>query len=85
MDVQMPEMDSFQATAENPQTGRISRKARLPIVAMTAHALKGEQERCLAAGMNCYLSKPIRAEELMKTVERLGEEENIGLGIRYGD
>ena len=80
MDVQMPEMDGFQATAEIRKLTDC-RKARLPIVAMTAHALKGDQERCLAAGMDCYLSKPIRAEELIETVERLGEEEQ-GLGIR---
>jgi PAS domain S-box-containing protein len=70
MDVQMPEMDGFQATAEirklsDPQ------KARLPVIAMTAHALKGDRERCLAAGMDSYISKPIDHDELIETVERL--------------
>jgi CheY-like chemotaxis protein len=68
MDVQMPEMDGFQATAairnQEKSTG-----AHIPIVAMTAHALKGDQERCLAAGMDAYVSKPIRTAELFKIIE----------------
>jgi CheY-like chemotaxis protein len=68
MDVQMPEMDGFVATAmirnEEKPTG-----AHIPIIAMTAHALKGDQERCLAAGMDAYVSKPIRTAELFKTIE----------------
>ena len=67
MDVQMPAMDGLQATAairklEDPK------KAGLPIVAMTAHAGKGDRERCLAAGMDGYLSKPINARELIETI-----------------
>jgi CheY-like chemotaxis protein len=63
MDVQMPEMDGIEAT-------RLIRKSEeagawhVPIVALTAHAMKGDSERCLDAGMNAYLSKPIRADEL---------------------
>ncbi len=76
MDVQMPEMDGFEATAAIRALPDLS-KAKMPIVAMTAHALKGDQERCLAAGMDAYLSKPIDAGELIATVERLGE---VGLG-----
>jgi len=73
MDVQMSEMDGFQATSAIRALPE-SRKARLPIVAMTAHALKGDRERCLAAGMDDYLSKPIDAEELIAMVERLANQ-----------
>jgi PAS domain S-box-containing protein len=68
MDVQMPEMDGFQATAaireKEIQTG-----AHIPIIALTAHAMKGDQERCLAAGMDVYISKPIQASELFAAIE----------------
>jgi PAS domain S-box-containing protein len=70
MDVQMPVMDGFAASAaireKEQATGR-----HMPIVAMTAHALKGDQERCLAEGMDAYVSKPIRTEDLFLTLERL--------------
>jgi PAS domain S-box-containing protein len=70
MDVQMPVMDGIQATVEIRKLAD-PHKARVPIVAMTAHALKGDAERCLTAGMDAYLSKPIRAAELIEMVERL--------------
>ena len=70
MDVQMPVMDGFEATAAVRKM-KDPKKARLPIIAMTAHALKGDVERCLAAGMNAYLGKPVKAEELVEMVERL--------------
>ncbi|MFI5120846.1 MAG: response regulator [Thermoanaerobaculia bacterium] len=70
MDVQMPEMDGFEATARirkrEEETGR-----HVPIVALTAHAMRGDRERCVRAGMDGYLSKPIRAAELIETLENL--------------
>ncbi len=69
MDVQMPEMDGLEATAAIRAREK-EFHAHIPIVAMTAHALKGDRERCLAAGMDGYVSKPIRAQTLMEEIER---------------
>ncbi len=68
MDIQMPEMDGFEATKAIRATPR---GATLPIVAMTAHALSGERERCLSHGMTDYLAKPFKAHELFTLVEQL--------------
>jgi two-component system, sensor histidine kinase and response regulator len=73
MDVQMPEMDGYQATAAIRQLEE-TRGGRLPIVAMTAHALDRDRERCLAAGMDAYLTKPIRMERLVEVLERVGAD-----------
>ncbi len=67
MDVHMPELDGFQATAE---IRRWPEAAGLPIIAMTARAMAGDREACLAAGMNDYISKPVRREELEETLRR---------------
>ena len=71
MDVQMPEMDGMEATGRIRGMERLS-NAHIPIVAMTAHAMKGDQERCLDAGMDAYISKPIAAAELLDMVQRMG-------------
>jgi CheY-like chemotaxis protein len=70
MDIQMPGMDGFEASA----TIRAKEKftgGHVPIIAMTAHALKADQERCFAAGMDGYVSKPIRTSELFSAIESL--------------
>ena len=68
MDVQMPEMDGFEATAAIRERER-REGGHVPIVAMTAHAMKGDRERCLAAGMDGYVSKPLQPQDLFQVVE----------------
>jgi CheY-like chemotaxis protein len=70
MDVQMPEMSGLEATAAIRQREEAS-GAHVPIVAMTAHAMAGDRERCLAAGMDGYVSKPLRPEELFGAIDDL--------------
>jgi len=69
MDIQMPEMDGFECTGLIRDREQRTR-SRLPIVAMTAHAMEGDAARCLAAGMDAYLSKPIQPDLLFEIVER---------------
>jgi len=70
MDIQMPRMDGFEATAAIREREKVA-GGHIPIVAMTAHALIGDQERCMASGMDGYVSKPIRTSELFATIERM--------------
>jgi signal transduction histidine kinase/CheY-like chemotaxis protein len=70
MDVQMPEMDGFEATAAIRFVEKMGHE-HVPIVAMTAHAMTGDRERCLAAGMDDYLSKPISAKALFEVINRV--------------
>jgi len=71
MDVQMPEMDGLAATVAIRDTEKAS-KSHLPIFAMTAHAMKGDRESCLQAGMDGYLAKPVRFSDLEQTLAGLG-------------
>ena len=73
MDVQMPELDGFEAVAAIRLQERQTGGRHLPIVALTAHAMKGDKERCLTAGFDSYLSKPIRSERLYATIGELLE------------
>ena len=72
MDIQMPEMNGWEATQaireKEKETGQ-----HIPIVAMTAHAMKGDEERCIAAGMDSYLAKPIRTQELLAVLDGIGD------------
>jgi two-component system sensor histidine kinase/response regulator len=70
MDVQMPELDGLAATAEIRRREKTSGE-HLPIVAMTAHALKGDRERCLAGGMDGYIAKPVKFDLVQQEIERL--------------
>src|SRR5262249_42967792 len=70
MDVQMPEMDGLEASRAIRQleaAGEIP-TGHIPIIAMTAHALSGDRERCLASGMDGYVSKPVRATQLLEAI-----------------
>jgi len=78
MDIQMPEMDGFQATAAIRELEKKGAK-RIPIVAMTAHAMKGDRERCLDAGMDGYVSKPVQSKLLYDTIESMtGSQTDAG-------
>ena len=76
MDIQMPEMDGFEATvairARERRTGR-----HVPIIAMTAHAMQGDRDRCLGAGMDDYVSKPIKLQEIISVIENCSPQESL--------
>jgi HPt (histidine-containing phosphotransfer) domain-containing protein len=74
MDCQMPEMDGFEATRairkhENDRTLSRGKKGRIPIIALTANAIKGDRERCLESGMDNYLTKPLDPDRLVAAIE----------------
>ena len=86
MDVQMPDMDGLEATKAirdweqrtreegNQYPDIFSSEFGIPIIALTAHAIKGDRERCLQAGMNEYLTKPVKAEELLSTINKFSQK-----------
>jgi CheY-like chemotaxis protein len=87
MDVQMPDMDGLDATKAirdweeqrtreegNQHPDIFSSEFGIPIIALTAHAIKGDRERCLQAGMNEYLTKPVKAEELLSTINKFSQK-----------
>jgi CheY-like chemotaxis protein len=80
MDVQMPEMDGLEATRRirNPQSAVINHG--IPIIAMTAHAMQGDRERCLEAGMNDYVTKPVSPQALAEALDKWLPKENMEYG-----
>jgi PAS domain S-box-containing protein len=70
MDVQMPQMDGYETTRMIRDPASSVRNHHIPIVAMTAHAMTGDRQRCLAAGMNDYISKPVRSQQLHETIKK---------------
>jgi CheY-like chemotaxis protein len=80
MDIQMPEMDGYEATKTIRAPQSNVRNHNVPIIAMTAHAMKGDRERCIEAGMDDYVSKPIRPEQLLEAIKRFLPEIDAHLG-----
>jgi len=75
MDVQMPGMDGFEATAAIRKREALTGCGHVPIIALTAHAMKGDEDRCREAGMDGYLAKPIEVERFNALVSNLERKE----------
>jgi two-component system sensor histidine kinase/response regulator len=76
MDVQMPELDGYEAT-RRIRSHELSTGTRIPIIAMTAHAMSGDRERCLEEGMDDYISKPVRREALEEAIGRIAAHSGV--------
>jgi CheY-like chemotaxis protein len=76
MDCQMPEMDGYEATARIRQSEQDSGK-HLPIIAMTANAMQGDREKCLSAGMDDYIAKPIRREAITEMLQKWAPKSRV--------
>jgi len=76
MDVQMPELDGYEATRQI-RDWEMGRNRHMPIIAMTAHAMKGDREKCLEAGMDDYVTKPIESRIVYNVLERWIEKNNF--------
>jgi CheY-like chemotaxis protein len=86
MDVQMPQMDGYEATRQirnleqdsSKKGDNPNKRKRIPIIALTAHAVKGDKDKCIQAGMDDYIAKPIKREELLDRVGKwfLAESDN---------
>jgi CheY-like chemotaxis protein len=84
MDMQMPELNGYEATSIIREKEQAT-DAHIPIIALTAHTMKGDRERCLAAGMDGYVSKPIKIEELFETIEEFAPLETIAAKLPPDD
>ncbi len=84
MDVEMPDIDGLEATALIRQKEKTT-GGRIPIIAMTARAMKGDRERCLAAGMDEYVSKPIQPSVLFEVIDRLFPSQVPELIVAQGE
>lgn len=85
MDLQMPEMNGFETSAEIRRLEALHGTGHLPIIAMTAHAMKGDREKCLAAGMNAYIAKPVQSETLLETITSTLRQHGVSDRFVEGD
>ena len=83
MDVHMPVLDGFEATARIREMER-SKGTHTPLIALTANAMDGDRERCLRAGMDGYISKPVRSDELLDTIAQFAPKKLLTISVKDG-
>jgi CheY-like chemotaxis protein/HPt (histidine-containing phosphotransfer) domain-containing protein len=83
MDCQMPVMDGFEATRRVREAERVGQGRRVPVIALTANAMKGDRERCLEAGMDGYVAKPINPDVLVRAIEECMSRSGAGEGSAF--